>query len=405
MCASDDLQKVLSLRPTPPGNRFLRPEQLHDPEPKYPLDLYFCNRCHHVQLAHVVAPTILYQDSYSYVTATSAKFVEHLRAYASEMVHRFGLDRRSLVADIGSNDGTCLRFFLNAGTRVLGVDPATEIAEGATASGIETVPEFFSYELAVRLRRDYGPANLITSHNACAHIDDLAGVLRGVRHWLADDGLFVCEVGYLLDVVENIWFDTIYHEHLDYHTVGPFQQLFARVGLEAINVQRISPQGGSIRVFAQPARGPHTPGGSIRDLVDLEHRNRLDRPETLVEFGERIDAVGRQLRSLVRSLRDAGATIAGYGAATKATTLMTHFELGAEDMDFIVDDNPLKQGLYAPATHIPVVGPSELYRRQPNYLLILAWNFADPIMAMHRPYAINGGKFIVPMPVPRIVGR
>jgi SAM-dependent methyltransferase len=399
----DHLERVMSLTPTPPGNSFLAESELAAPEPRYPLDVYFCRDCHHVQLGHVVDPRILYQNNYSYVSATSSRFVDHLRGYAAEMVERFSLKPGALVVDIGSNDGTCLRFFKEAGMTVLGVDPATEIGRRATESGIETVGEFFSLELATRLRAAHGPATFITSHNACAHIDRLDDVVRGVHHLLADDGVFVLEVGHLLEVYQNTWFDTIYHEHLDYHSVAPFRQLFARLGMEAFAVQRVSPQGGSIRVAAQKAGGSWPDDGSIAALVDLERASGLDRAETFVEFGRRIDAVGAELRALVKRLKAEGKSIAGYGAATKATTLLSHFRLGREDLDFIVDDNPLKQGLFSPATHIPVVGPEELYRRRPDYLLILAWNFAEPIMAAHRRFADDGGKFILPMPVARIV--
>jgi len=350
-----------------------------------------------------VDPRILYQNDYSYVSATSLKFVEHLRGYAAEIVGRFALKPGALVVDIGSNDGTCLRFFRDGGMKVLGVDPATEIARRATESGIVTIGDFFSHELAVRLREQYGPAAVITSHNACAHIDHLDDVVRGVHHWLADDGLFILEVGYLLDVYKNIWFDTIYHEHLDYHTVAPFRSLFARTGMELIEVQRVSPQGGSIRVIAQRIGGPRGNDGSVDALIGLERQSKLDRAETFVEFGRRIDNVGAQLRSLIGTLKANGKSIAGYGAATKATTLLAHFQMGHNELDFIVDDNPLKQGLFSPATHIPVLSPEELYRRRPNFVLILAWNFAEPIVAMHRRYLTEGGNFIVPMPIPRII--
>jgi SAM-dependent methyltransferase len=402
MCAGVGLQKVVSLAPTPPGNNFLKAASLREPEPVYPLDLYFCPTCYHVQLGHVVDPRILYQNDYTYVSATSSRFVEHLRQYATDMVAHYALKPQSLVADIGSNDGTCLSFFKAAGMRVVGVDPATEIAKRATAAGIETIGEFFSDDVALRLRASHGPADFITSHNACAHIDRLDRVMRGVRHWLADDGLFVLEVGYLLDVYENVWFDTIYHEHVDYHSVAPFTRLFSRFGMEAIAVERVSPQGGSIRVFAQPVNGPRQADGSIDALIELERRKRLDRPETFIEFGRRIDAVGVQLRDLVHGLKAAGRSIAAYGAATKATTLLSHFRIGAAELDFIVDDNPLKQGLLSPASHIPVVAPSELYNRRPDFVLITAWNFAEPIMHTHRRYAELGGKFILPMPVPRV---
>ena len=403
MCAGTDLLKVVSLVPTPPGNNFLKAADLQNPEPVYPLDLYFCRSCHHVQLGHVVDPKILYQNDYTYVSATSSRFVDHLRTYAAEMVARWALKPQSLIVDIGSNDGTCLSFFKAAGMRVVGVDPAITIARRATASGIETVGDFFSDDLAVRLRAQYGPADFITSHNACAHIDRLERVIRGVRHWLADDGLFVLEVGYLLDVYQNVWFDTIYHEHVDYHSVEPFTRLFGRFGMEAIGVQRVSPQGGSIRVFAQPVGGPHQADGSIQALIDVERNAGFDRPETFVEFGHRIDAVGAQLRTLVHGLKSAGKSIAAYGAATKATTLLSHFQIGAESLDFIADDNPLKQGLYAPVSHIPVVAPTELYTQRPDYLLITAWNFAEPIMESQRRYADLGGKFILPMPMPRVI--
>jgi len=404
MCDCESLDLVMALTPTPPGNNFLRESELGRPEPTYPLELYFCRHCHHLQLGHVVDSKILYQNNYTYVSATSSKFVEHLRAYAEEMIRMFHLKPGALVVDIGSNDGTCLSFFQKAGMRVLGVDPATQIARRATEAGIETIGDFFSEELARRLRKEYGPAALITSHNACAHIDYLDDVIRGVQHWLSDDGLFALEVGYLLDVYANTWFDTVYHEHLDYHTVGPFRPLLKRSGMEPIGVQRISPQGGSIRVLAQRANGPRQDDGSIAKLIDLERQSGLDKRETFIEFGRRINEVGTQLRSLVKSLKTSGKSIAGYGAPTKATTLLSHFKLGRDELDFLVEDNPLKTGLFSPATHIPVLPTKEIYTRRPDYVLILAWNFAEPIMAMHQRYVSEGGQFILPMPSPRIIG-
>lgn len=403
MCEGNVLTKVLALTPTPPGNNFLKPHELAAPEPTYPLDLYFCTRCYHVQLGHVVDPTILYQTDYTYVSATGASFVAHLRQYATDMAQRFGLGSESLVVDIGSNDGTCLSFFAQAGTKVLGVDPATAIAQRATQSGVETVNDFFSHDLAVRLRAAHGPAAFITSHNACAHIDQLDDVMRGVSHWLAPDGVFVLEVGYLLDVYQHAWFDTIYHEHLDYHTVAPFQQLFERTGLKMIGVERISPQGGSLRVFAQRRDGPRRADGTAARLMEQEHREKLHIPDTFVEWGQRIDRVGVKLRTLVSDLKKKGHTLAGYGAGTKATTLLSHFRIGCDELDFIVDDNPLKQGLFSPASHIPIVAPSELERRRPDYLLILAWNFGDAIMASQTRFASQGGRFILPMPVVRVI--
>ena len=403
MCEGGDLTRVMSLTHTPPGTSFVKKDELNRPEPCYPLDLYLCNTCHHVQLGHVVDPRILYQHDYLYVSGTSGQFVKHLEEYATDMVERFDLKAAALVVDIGSNDGTCLRSFQQLGMNVVGVDPAKEIAQRATDAGIPTVPAFFSHSLALELKDTHGPAAFITSHNACAHIDQLDDVLHGVSHWLDDSGVFVLEVGYLVDVYEKLLFDTIYHEHLDYHTVEPFEALFSRTGMELLSVQRIEPQGGSIRVMAQKVGGRFKKDSSATELIGLERALALDAPSTFAAFGERIANLGEQLRKLIGSLKAGAESIAAYGAPTKATTLLCHFGIGAESLDFTVDDNPLKQGLYLPMSHIPVVPTDELYHRCPDFVLILAWNFAEPIMAMHQRYVDQGGRFILPMPEPRIV--
>ena len=403
MCEEGSLTKAMSLTPTPPGNDFLTKEELGRDEPVYPLDLYFCEACHHIQLGHVVDPKILYQKNYSYVSATSAYFVNHLKHYAKDMVERFDLKPGDLAVDIGSNDGTCLSFFKDKGMKVVGVDPATEIAGKATENGIDTIADFFGYRLAVELRKKYGTAKYITSHNACAHIDNLFDVVKGVEHWLDADGVFVLEVGYFVDVYSNTWFDTVYHEHVDYHTVAPFEKLFNRVGMELISVERISPQGGSIRVMAQKKGGIIKRDDSVDELIALEAKLGLDKAETLRKLNHKISQVRDKLHNLIHSLKADGKSIAGFGAPTKATTLMAHFGLDATVLDFIVDDNPLKQGLFTPITHIPVLSSDALYKMKPDYVLILAWNFAEPIMQMHKKYSEQVGQFILPMPNPEIV--
>jgi len=403
MCGEGSLTKAMSLTPTPPGNDFLTKEELGRDEPVYPLDLYFCEACHHIQLGHVVDPKILYQKNYSYVSATSAYFVNHLKHYAKDMVERFDLKPGDLAVDIGSNDGTCLSFFKDKGMKVVGVDPATEIAGKATENGIDTIADFFGYRLAVELRKKYGTAKYITSHNACAHIDNLFDVVKGVEHWLDADGVFVLEVGYFVDVYSNTWFDTVYHEHVDYHTVAPFEKLFNRVGMELISVERISPQGGSIRVMAQKKGGIIKRDNSVDELIALEAKLGLDKAVTLHKLNHKISQVRDKLHNLIHSLKADGKSIAGFGAPTKATTLMAHFGLDATVLDFIVDDNPLKQGLFTPITHIPVLSSDALYKMKPDYVLILAWNFAEPIMQMHKKYSEQVGQFILPMPNPEIV--
>ena len=250
--------------------------------------------------------------------------------------------------------------------------------------------------------KEYGPCQLITSHNAFAHIDDLGDVLKGISHWLSDYGVVVIEVGYLYDIYINTWFDTIYHEHLDYHTIRPFKTLFGRFNMQIIKVKRIKPQGGSIRIIAQKNIGKYEPDDSIEDAIQLEKKIGLYEKKSFIDLNTRILEVKDLLLQLLRRLRKEGKSIAAYGAPTKATTLMFHFNIGNELIDFIVDDNPLKQGLYTPVTHIPVLHPDTIYSQKPDYLLILAWNFADQIMAIHKLYNQQIGKFIVPMPTPKV---
>jgi len=392
------------LTPTPPGNHFVDQSRLHEKQTCYPLELDFCPHCKHVQLGHVVDPKILYQQNYSYVSGTSPVFVKHLEDYCNYICKKYPMTKDSLVLDIGSNDGTALSFFKAAGYKILGIDPAIEVVESANKAGIETLCEFFNLETAQKFEPHYGKAKLITSHNACAHIDNLDSVIEGVKYWLADDGLFVMEVGYLADIYSNAWFDTIYHEHVDFHSVTPLIPFFKRFNMEVISVERISPQGGSIRVIVQHENGPHKVDSSVEALVALEHTMGLDKAETFIQFGKQIDLVKDKLRKIISEIHQNGKTIAGFGAPTKATTLLSHFDLG-KSLDFLVDDNPLKQNLYSPGSHIPVYSAESIYQKKPDYLLILAWNFAPSIMQKHEAYLEQGGKFILPMPEPKVISK
>jgi len=404
LCESKRLTPIVKLTPTPPGNHFFSESQMKEKQAAYPLELDFCEDCGHVQLAHVVNPKILYQKNYSYVSAISPVFVKHLKDYADYILERYPLNEDALVLDIGSNDGTAVSFFQEKGYRILGIDPAIEVVQDANERGIKTLCEFFNYDIAIKYRDEYGKAALINSHNACAHIDDLPGVIRGVKHWLAEDGIFVMEVGYLLDVYQNAWFDTIYHEHVDFHTVAPLVSFFLRFNLEMIRVERISPQGGSIRVIVQHRYGPHKPDDSIQELIDLERNIGLDKVATFQAFHDHILEIKNKLRTLLAEIKSQDKSIAGFGAPTKATTLLAHFELN-KALDFLVDDNPLKQGLYSPGAHIPVYAAEAVYDRKPDYLLILAWNFAPSIMAKHEAFLEQGGKFILPMPEPMVLDK
>ena len=397
LCGGQHLSEVLSLEPTPPANAFVSAEQLSAPQPTFPLDVFFCENCHHVQLLDVVDPAVLFEN-YVYVSGTSPLFVKHFEDYAAFVIDTYAPSPESLVFDIGSNDGTLLQAFKRAGHKVLGVDPAKEIAAAATAAGIDTISGFFSHTMAETIRSDHGRAAVITANNVFAHIDDLGGVLDGVRSLLDDDGVFVFEVSYLVDVFEHTLFDTIYHEHLAYHTVAPLVTFMAAHGMELIGATRVSSHGGSLRGVAQKAGGGKTVSRSVAELIDLEHKMGLDKAETYRDFGVRIDVLKAELSTLLREKKAEGRTIAAFGAPAKATTLMYHFDIGADLIDFIVDDSPLKQGLYSPGMHIPVVPSSMIDERKPDDIVILAWNFAGPIMEKNKAFTESGGQFIVPLP-------
>ena len=402
LCGAERLTRVLSLAPTPPANAFVPESRIDERQAVFPLDVYFCDDCAHLQLLDVVDPQELFEN-YVYVSGTSPVFVEHFRRYAQSLLSRYKPEPDSFAVDIGSNDGTLLRFFKDEGLRVVGIDPAREIARQASNNGIPTIADFLTPELADQIVARHGTAQFITANNVYAHIDALGDLTENVRRMLADDGVFSFEVSYLVDVYENVLFDTIYHEHLDYHTVGPLQAFFAAHDLELFAAERVDTHGGSLRGYVQHRGGPHHPDASVEELVGLERELKLDKPETLKKFGAAIGRRKQELNSLLSTIKGEGKTVAAFGAPAKATTLMYHFGIGPEIIDFIVDDSPLKQGLYSPGLHVPVVPSHQLYDRRPDFVVILAWNFADPIIGNHQRFLDGGGKFIVPLPEVRVV--
>lgn len=402
LCDSEKLDLALSLAATPPANAFLSEAQLDTVEARYPLDVFMCRDCAHIQLLDVVDSSELFEN-YVYVSGTSPAFVKHFEDYAGSTVRRFSLSPGDLAVDIGSNDGTLLSEYKALGLEVQGIDPARDIAETASQAGIDTLVGFFSKETADFIREKRGRAAIITANNVFAHIDDLSGVVGGLRRLLQPNGVFCFEVSYFVDVFEKTLFDTIYHEHLDYHTVGPLQAFFAGNGMELIAIDRISTHGGSIRGIAQLTGGSNAVDESVGRLIDLEKKIGLNRLETLRGFDDKIRALGDKLGALLRQLRADGKSIAGFGAPAKTTTLTHQFALDPEIIDFIVDDSPLKQGLYTPGFHIPVLPTTALYQRQPDYTLILAWNFADQIINNHQAYIEAGGHFIIPLPDLKVV--
>jgi len=390
---------VLPLADTPPANELVTKDERGKAQDRFPLRVFLCRDCGHAQLLDIVSPERLFRN-YVYVSSTSPVFVEHFRRYAESLLAMIKPPAGATVIDIGSNDGALLRFFQQAGWRVLGIDPARAIAERATQAGIPTRAEFFTPALAERLAAEGWRASLITANNVFAHADDLHGIVEGVRRLLTPDGLFVFEVSYLVDVVDKLLFDTIYHEHLSYHTVKPLVGFFARHGMELIDAVRVDSHGGSLRGIAKLAGGPSPRQPRVDERIDDETRRGLFAPEAYRALGERIARRGAELVELLRSLRTQGKRVVGFGVPAKATTLMYAFGIGPELIDYLIDDSPWKQGLFSPGHHIPILPSSAMAdpRRRPDYLLILAWNFAPSIMAKQQAFHDAGGRFIVPLP-------
>jgi len=401
LCNTARPTQVFALNPTPPANAFVSKEKLDIEQPTFPLKLYFCEACSHLQLLDVIDPKELFRN-YIYVSSTSTSFVEHFKDYTATCISRFDLMPGNLVVDIGSNDGALLKFFQEKRLNVLGIDPARSIAAEATASGIETWPEFFDQTIADQIKVQKGPATLITANNVFAHADDLSGMATNIRDLLTPDGVFVFEVSYLGNVYENTLFDTIYHEHIAYHSAQPLVMFFKTKNMDFFAAERTSSHGGSLRGMVQLNGGPHKADGSVQSLIDYEKKLALDKLQTWTSFSKKINALRNDLVDLLTRLKQNGKTIAGFGAPAKATTLMYHFNLGPDIIDFIVDDAPLKQGLYSPGLHIPVLSTQALYERKPDYVILLAWNFTQQIMANHQDYLDGGGHFIQPLPTVKV---
>ncbi|OGZ96919.1 MAG: hypothetical protein A3B34_00925 [Candidatus Sungbacteria bacterium RIFCSPLOWO2_01_FULL_54_21] len=401
-CTSAALTRILSLGVQPPANAFVRPEDLGKPELAFPLDVYFCNDCSLAQLRDIVSPELLFTQ-YVYVSSTSPAFVAHFRAFADAIVSRFGLGPSSLVVDIGSNDGILLKPFQEKGIRVLGVDPAVKIAAEATAAGIETLPYFFTPDVARDIADRHGRSSVITATNVFAHVNNLDALVEGVRILLASEGVFIIEVPYLADFLEQNLFDTVYHEHLSYFSVASASVLLERLGMKVINVEKTDSHGGSLRICAAPRESAHPVGDAVGRFVADERARGLEDMTVYEKFAKRVEENKIQLTALLRGLRTDGKTIAGYGASAKGNTLLNYFGIGPETLDYIADDSAWKQGLLTPGTHIPVVAAQRIAEQTPDYILILAWNFADPIMKKLEWFSRAGGRFILPVPVPRIV--
>ena len=404
LCGSHALELVLPIRPSPIGDAFVTADRLQEKQELYPLDCYLCADCGHLQNLDVVDPDILFRD-YTYRTSVSLGLVQHFANYARSVVSDLAIAGDSLVVEMGSNDGSLLKAFQAEGMRVQGIDPARDIAKAATDQGVPTLPDFFTSRIAANIVAERGPAALFCANNVFAHIDNLADVADGIRSLLGPDGVFVFEVSYIVDMIDNMVFDTIYHEHVSHHALLPMEAFLQRHGLTLFDVMRTGTKGGSIRAFAQlAATGKRAKSPRLAALMAEEVRRGITRPEIYRDWFATIEQRKQAVLAFLDEAQRAGKTVAGYGASTTTTTLLYHFELEGR-LAFIADDNPLKQGRFSPGAHLPVVPSSELMTRKPDIVVILAWIYAEPIIARNAAFIDAGGIFLVPLPVPNTVDR
>lgn len=402
MCSSKNLYLFLDLGFTPPADQFRRKDQLKEQEIHYPLEICMCDDCGLAQLTYVVSPEILYRNDYPYESSITKTGHVHWKSFAKEVVGKYNLEKQDLVVDIGSNVGVLLEAFRNNGVTVQGVDPAANIVMLAQKRGIDTICDFFNAESVDKILEEKGNATVITGTNVFAHIDDLHIFMSNIKRLLKKEGVFIFEAPYFVNLIKTLQYDTIYHEHLSYLTVKPLLGFFAQHNMEMIDIQFADIHGGSFRVYISE-KGNYPVSGIVKNLLDKEIAMGLYSHATLDKFSDDVKRNRSELTWLLHSLKREGKSIVGVSAPAKGMTLLNYCRIGNDWLDVVSEKSTLKIGRYTPGMHIPVVADEYLLEKQPDFALLLAWNFAEEIMKNLDAYRKRGGKFIIPIPMPKIV--
>jgi len=402
MCQSKNLYLFLDLGFTPPADQFRRKDQMKEPEIHYPLEVFMCDDCGLAQLCHVVSPEVLYRMDYPYESSTTKTGREHWNTFAQRVVKRLNLEKNDLVVDIGSNVGVLLGAFKSQGMRIQGVDPAANIVMLAHERGIDTICDFFNRETAEKILREKGAASVITGTNVFAHIDDLYLLMKNILMLLKENGVFIFEAPYFVNLIKMIEYDTIYHEHLSYFSVKPLLRFFALFDMEVFDIELVDIHGGSFRVYVgRKSQRPVSP--VITQLLNEEEAMQLYSHKTMDHFADAVRKNKMDLTWLLHSLKHEGKRVVGVSAPAKGMTLLNYCKIGTELLDVVTEKSALKIGRFTPGMHIPVVSDSYLLEERPDYAMLLAWNFADEIMKNLHEYREGGGKFIIPIPIPGII--
>jgi hypothetical protein len=396
VCGEHKIVTIIQLKDTPLEDHFVSRNNLNNEQPVYPLELALCEVCGYVHLPYLVNPIASYA-SYTYNSAITVGLRSHFDKYAEKIATTFCIKLNSLVVDLGSNDGSMLASFKKIGMQVLGVEPARDIALQANSAGLTTINAFFTKEIANQIINVHGVASLVTANYMYANVDNVIEFTKNVTHILSQDGLFVIQTGYHPEQMKINMFDYIYHEHFSYFTVEVLQTIFLKCGLEVIHVEKTSPKGGSIRVVGQLLGGKRQIESAVSEIILEERRAGINKIETYKLFSKNINEIKNNLHFKLNQLKKIGKKIVGFGASHSTTTLIYHFEL-SYFIDYLIDDNTAKHGLYSPGYHLPVYSTDVLYEDPPDYVLILAWQHQESIITKHNKYSINGGYWIVPLP-------
>lgn len=402
VCGNSNLKPVISLGESPLANNLLSVNDLDKNERKYPLEMVYCDHCHLCQLSYIVPPEEMFSN-YLYVTSTTQSFRDHFKNFAENITTRFNLNERSLVVDIGSNDGLLLKGFRDKGVRVVGVEPARNIANIAIKDGVDTLAEFFNEDVVNRIKEMKGQADIITANNVFAHIADIKSVVSNVKKLMNPLGVYIIEVQHILETIRKLTFDNIYHEHLYYYSLIALKNFFEMNGMEVFDVEKVNTHGGSIRVYVQNKGAGREVNSRVTELIEEEVSAGLKDYTTYKEFARKINDVRNRVREFITSEKNNGKKFAGYGAPAKATTMLNFYNLTNDEIDFIVDDNPLKQNLIVPGVRIPIKGKKHLEENKPDHLIILAWNFAEEIIRNNKDILDSRTRFLVPTPELRII--
>ncbi len=400
ICNHSDLRPVLSLGETPLADRLLSSAMLKQDEPAYPLSVYFCPHCSLMQISETVSPEKLFCEDYPYYSSFSPALLKHSKNNAEQLIKNQSLRLNSLVVELASNDGYMLKNFMEQGIPVLGIDPAEGPARVAQEAGVPTMCTFFNRGLANDLLKQGQQADVIIANNVLAHVPDQNEFVEGIRILLKDSGTAVIEVPYVRDLIENCEFDTIYHEHLCYFSVTALTHLFKRHGMWINHIDQVPIHGGSLRVFASKTEDMDE---SVQSLLNDEAKAGMDQFAYYQNFARQVEHVRHALLALMGQLKTQGKRIAAYGAAAKGATLINYIGIGTGLVDFVVDRNTHKHGKYMPGQHLPIYPCEHLLKARPDYVLLLAWNFAEEIIQQQADYLRRGGAFIVPVPSPQVI--